>query len=145
LRKRCDSVSSACPVRGAQSNAQKAAAASSRGMIPAVKLIESSRLSLHRIIHMLTSRFAAALAALAATLLTSLPAVTRAEPQQDLLNIYATLASKRFIDLTHTFGVDTPHWKGFGEMKVRTLYTIKKDGFHVEEFCHVGQWGTHVD
>jgi len=94
---------------------------------------------------MLTSRFAAALAALAATLLTSLPAVTRAEPQQDLLNIYATLASKRFIDLTHTFGVDTPHWKGFGEMKVRTLYTIKKDGFHVEEFCHVGQWGTHVD
>jgi kynurenine formamidase len=30
-------------------------------------------------------------------------------------------------------------------MTVRTLYTIPKDGFHVEEFCHVGQWGTHVD
>ena len=30
-------------------------------------------------------------------------------------------------------------------MKRRTLYTIKKDGFHVEEFCHVGQWGTHID
>ena len=65
--------------------------------------------------------------------------------QPDLLKIYTTLSSKRFVDLTHTFGVDTPHWKGFGEMKVRTLYTIKKDGFHVEEFCHVGQWGTHVD
>jgi kynurenine formamidase len=63
----------------------------------------------------------------------------------NLMGVYATLASKRFVDLTHTFGTDTPHWKGFGQMKVRTLYTIKKDGFHVDEFCHVGQWGTHVD
>jgi kynurenine formamidase len=63
----------------------------------------------------------------------------------NLMGVYATLASKRFVDLTHAFGTDTPHWKGFGEMRVRTLYTIKKDGFHVEEFCHVGQWGTHVD
>jgi kynurenine formamidase len=62
-----------------------------------------------------------------------------------LMPLYAVLASKRFIDLTHTFGPNTPHWKGFGEMTVRTLYTIPKDGFHVEEFCHVGQWGTHVD
>src|SRR5215813_1726836 len=68
-----------------------------------------------------------------------------ADSQPDLNAIYATLSSKRFVDLTHTFGVDTPHWKGFGEMKVRTLYTIPKAGFHVEEFCHVGQWGTHVD
>jgi kynurenine formamidase len=93
---------------------------------------------------MLNSRFVAALAALAAALSTFVP-VARADTQPDLINIYTTLSSKRFIDLTHTFGVDTPHWKGFGEMKVRTLYTIKKDGFHVEEFCHVGQWGTHVD
>jgi kynurenine formamidase len=62
-----------------------------------------------------------------------------------LLPIYSILAGKRFIDLTHAFGPKTPHWKGFGEMTVRTLYTIPKDGFHVEEFCHVGQWGTHVD
>jgi kynurenine formamidase len=59
--------------------------------------------------------------------------------------IYATLASKRFVDLTHAFGPGTPHWKGFSPMKVRMLYTIGKDGFHVDEFCHVGQWGTHVD
>jgi len=63
----------------------------------------------------------------------------------DLLAAYASLATRRFVDLTHSFGPDTPHWKGFGEMKVRTLYTIAKDGFHVDEFCHVGQWGTHVD
>src|SRR5580698_9415511 len=60
-------------------------------------------------------------------------------------DVYATLAGKRFVDLTHAFGPDTPHWKGFGEMKKRTLYTIEKDGFQVDELCHVGQWGTHVD
>ena len=25
------------------------------------------------------------------------------------------------------------------------LYTIKKDGFLVQQFTHVGQWGTHID
>jgi kynurenine formamidase len=88
--------------------------------------------------------FTATLIAATAVLATLAPAA-RAETKSDLTAIYATLSSKRFVDLTHTFGADTPHWKGFGEMKVRTLYTIKKDGFHVEEFCHVGQWGTHVD
>src|SRR5467141_5012694 len=68
-----------------------------------------------------------------------------ARPKSDLMSLYATLARKRFVDLTHSFGPDTPHWKGFGEMRVRTLYTIVKDGFHVDELCHVGQWGTHVD
>ncbi len=59
--------------------------------------------------------------------------------------MYALLASKRFVDLTHTFGPDTPHWKGFGKETVTTLYTIKKDGFKVQQFTHVGQWGTHID
>jgi Putative cyclase len=68
-----------------------------------------------------------------------------ARPGAKLQAVYSTLAARRFVDLTHSFGPDTPHWKGFGEMKVRTLYTIAKDGFHVDEFCHVGQWGTHVD
>ena len=62
-----------------------------------------------------------------------------------LNDIYATLATKRFVDLTHTFGPTTPHWKGFGEEQVKTLYTIKKDGFKVQQFTHVGQWGTHID
>ena len=65
--------------------------------------------------------------------------------QPSLSEIYSVLATKRFVDLTHAFGPTTPHWKGFGEMKVRTLYTIDKAGFHVDEFCHVGQWGTHID
>jgi kynurenine formamidase len=65
--------------------------------------------------------------------------------QPSLSDAYATLASKRFVDLTHAFGPKTPHWKGFGEEKVTTLYTIKKDGFTVQQFTHVGQWGTHID
>jgi kynurenine formamidase len=91
---------------------------------------------------MLNRRF---ITALSVAILAPLVSVAHADSQPSLMSVYTTLASKRFIDLTHTFGVSTPHWKGFGEMKVRTLYTIKKDGFHVEEFCHVGQWGTHVD
>jgi kynurenine formamidase len=63
----------------------------------------------------------------------------------ELQRAFAVLHSATFIDLTHTFGPDTPHWKGFSQETVTTLYTIPKDGFHVQSFCHVGQWGTHVD
>ncbi len=63
----------------------------------------------------------------------------------DLLRAYTTLSHARFVDLTHSFGIDTPHWKGFPKMTVRSLYTIAKDGFRSDEYCHVGQWGTHVD
>jgi hypothetical protein len=35
-----------------------------------------------------------------------------------LNDVYATLTSKRFVDLTHAFGPTTPHWKGFGEETV---------------------------
>lgn len=66
-------------------------------------------------------------------------------PVTSLDQAYATLAARTFVDLTHTFGTNTPHWKGFGDEKVTVLYTIKKDGFKVQQFTHVGQWGTHID
>lgn len=77
--------------------------------------------------------------------LLALTPVLCAAAQPSLNPIYAILASKRFVDLTHTFGPDTPHWKGFGKEQVKVLYTIKKDGFKVQQFTHVGQWGTHID
>jgi len=58
---------------------------------------------------------------------------------------YMILHAAEFIDLTHEFGPDTPHWKGFAPETVTTLFTIAKDGFHAENFSHPGQWGTHVD
>jgi len=64
---------------------------------------------------------------------------------QSLQQAYAILQGAQFIDLTHAFGPTTPHWKGFAPETVTTLFTIPKDGFHAESFCHPGQWGTHVD
>ena len=72
-------------------------------------------------------------------------AALAADASRGLSDVYATLANQKFVDLTHTFGPKTPHWKGFGEEKVVELYTIKKDGFLVQQFTHVGQWGTHID
>jgi len=40
-----------------------------------------------------------------------------AEPT--LAEAYRTLASKRFVDLTHAFAPGIPHWKGFGELPWR--------------------------
>jgi kynurenine formamidase len=82
--------------------------------------------------------------ALLAAVASQLPALT-APAGPNLQQVYETLHSKRIVDLTHAFGPGIPHWKGFGDEKVRTLFTIAKDGFQVDEFTHVGQWGTHVD
>ena len=43
---------------------------------------------------------------------------------------FQVLHSAEFIDLTHDFGPDSPHWKGFVPETVTTLYTVAKDGFH---------------
>lgn len=91
-----------------------------------------------------------ALRACLTLLFASLGALAQAAPPPvaapaSLEQAYAALHAAQFVDLTHAFGPNTPHFKGFGPEKVTTLYTIPKDGFHVEEFCHPGQWGTHVD
>jgi kynurenine formamidase len=58
---------------------------------------------------------------------------------------YAAIQASRFVDLTHAFGPGIPHWRGFGDERTTTLFTYQSAGFWAEEFCHVGQWGTHVD
>jgi kynurenine formamidase len=79
----------------------------------------------------------------------SMRAISAAEPRVDAVGLWSVyehvLSRARYVDLTHTFGPNTPHWRGFGSMTVTALYTIPKDGFHVDRYCHVGQWGTHVD
>jgi kynurenine formamidase len=72
-------------------------------------------------------------------------ASTPGKPAQPLGDALAVLRAHRFVDLTHSFGPGIPHWKGAPNETVKTLYTVEKDGFHIQEFCHVGQWGTHVD
>lgn len=62
-----------------------------------------------------------------------------------LWEMHRSLAAKNWVDLTHKFDGSIPHWKGFQPMTRKALYTHEKDGFQVDEYCHVGQWGTHVD
>ena len=43
--------------------------------------------------------------------------VAGAQAQTDLARAYRVIASKSFVDLTHSFGPDTPVWSGFGQAK----------------------------
>ena len=73
--------------------------------------------------------------------------------QTNLAQAYRAIASKTFVDLTHSFGPDTPVWSGFGQAKfspaadpqTHEAYTIPKDGFRTTYYEMVGQYGTHVD
>jgi kynurenine formamidase len=73
--------------------------------------------------------------------------------ESDLERAYRTIAGKKFVDLTHAFGPETPVWSGFGQAKFSAAadpkthepYTIAKDGFHATYYEMVGQYGTHVD
>jgi kynurenine formamidase len=76
-----------------------------------------------------------------------------AQAQSDLDLAYRILAKKKFVDLTHSFGPDTPVWSGFGQAKMspaadpktKEPYTLAKDGFRSTYYEMVGQYGTHVD
>jgi len=76
-----------------------------------------------------------------------------ARDQSDLARAYGIIASKTFVDLTHSFGPGTPVWSGFGQAKFSPAadpkthepYTIPKDGFRTTYYEMVGQYGTHVD
>ena len=92
-----------------------------------------------------------AIAAASVFALTALPAL--AQSQTELERAYQTIASKTFVDLTLSFGPDTPVWSGFGQAKFSPAadpkthepYTIPKDGFRTTYYEMVGQYGTHVD
>src|SRR5258706_10251299 len=62
-----------------------------------------------------------------------------------LTDALAVIQAHRFVDLTHAFAPGIPHWKGAPDERVKTLYTVDKDRFRINEYCHIGQWGTHVD
>lgn len=75
------------------------------------------------------------------------------QAESSLGRAYRVIAGKQFVDLTHSFGPDTPVWSGFGQAKMtpavdpqtRQPYTIAKDGFRSTYYEMVGQYGTHVD
>ncbi len=75
----------------------------------------------------------------------------RAEPS--LSEAYEIIRTKKFVDLTHAFGPESPVWSGFGQARFAPAadpttgkpYTIEKDGFRATTYEMVGQYGTHVD
>ena len=77
----------------------------------------------------------------------SLPAAN----QPALDEVWQVLKTKQFVDLTHAFAPGIPHWKGFPDERRETLYWYDPGvgttgyGFFAQLYCHVGQWGTHVD
>jgi len=79
--------------------------------------------------------------------------ITPVRADSDLARAYRVIAGKRFVDLTHSFGPETPVWSGFGQAvftpaydpKTKRPYTIKQDGFRTTYYNIVGQYGTHVD
>jgi kynurenine formamidase len=72
---------------------------------------------------------------------------------ESLEQAYKIISSKRFVDLTHSFGPRTPVWKGFGQAtfsrsadpKTGRPYTVERDGFQAFFYSMVGQYGTHID
>ncbi|MGJ7250843.1 cyclase family protein [Morganella morganii] len=54
------------------------------------------------------------------------------------------LKSKKWIDLTHAFNADSPHFFMFEPAEFKTLFDYR-DGFFAQQFTFPGQYGTHID
>lgn len=62
----------------------------------------------------------------------------------ELLEAINTLKKKEWVDLTHAFGPDSPHFSAFDSAEFKTLFD-HDDGFFVQNFSFAGQYGTHID
>ncbi|MGL4666982.1 MAG: cyclase family protein [Saezia sp.] len=62
----------------------------------------------------------------------------------DLLAALKLLKSKQWVDLTHTFDENSPHFFMFQPSQTQTLFD-HNDGFFAQQFTLVGQYGTHID
>ncbi len=64
--------------------------------------------------------------------------------ENELLEALQLLKSKKWVDLTHTFGPDSPHFFALPDAEIAPLFT-HEDGFFVQNFSFPGQYGTHID
>jgi kynurenine formamidase len=71
-----------------------------------------------------------------------------------LIGVWHIIRNKQFVDMTHTFAPGIPHWPGFPDEQLETLYWYDENppgpgtvgtGFYAQYYSHVGQWGTHAD
>lgn len=62
----------------------------------------------------------------------------------ELIKALALLKEKEWVDLTHTFGPESPHFSAFPAAEFSAMFT-HDDGFLAQSFKFVGQYGTHLD
>ncbi|AOM39536.1 cyclase family protein [Xenorhabdus hominickii] len=62
----------------------------------------------------------------------------------DILQALTLLKSQKWVDLTHSFDKDSPHFFMFDPAEFKTLFHYK-DGFFAQKFTFPGQYGTHID
>ena len=55
------------------------------------------------------------------------------------------LKTATLVDLTHTFDETIPCFSEFERAKVSTLFNVADDGFYVQNWNIVTQYGTHID
>lgn len=70
--------------------------------------------------------------------------MTSTKTLNELQQAVKTLKEKKWVDLTHAFGPDSPHFAAFEDAKFTPLFT-HDDGFFVQRFDFPGQYGTHLD
>ncbi|MBM7643276.1 cyclase family protein [Streptococcus loxodontisalivarius] len=62
----------------------------------------------------------------------------------DLKTIYQTLKAAKWVDLTHQIDENSPHFPALPALEKKQLFSLD-DGFLVQQFSVVGQYGTHID
>ncbi|MBC5636521.1 cyclase family protein [Ornithinibacillus sp. BX22] len=62
----------------------------------------------------------------------------------EVLRAIEQLKEKEWVDLTHAFGPDSPHFSAFEAAEFKPLFT-HDDGFFAQSFTFPGQYGTHLD
>ncbi|MCC7666935.1 cyclase family protein [Liquorilactobacillus satsumensis] len=63
---------------------------------------------------------------------------------RNLSKVVSELKTFNWIDLTHSFGPESPRFPAFAKPNFKTIFT-HADGFFVKEYTFAGQIGTHID
>lgn len=62
----------------------------------------------------------------------------------ELIDAFNVIKSKKWVDLTHSFDKDSPHFFMFDSAEFKTLFGYP-EGFFAQQFTFPGQYGTHID
>ena len=62
----------------------------------------------------------------------------------ELLTLYKQLKAKKWVNLSHKIDENSPKFPALPALEKKEIFTLK-DGFLVQQFSVVGQYGTHID